>query len=718
MSHNFLPTQNQYNNLGKFRFWCQKVLPLVYDDSLSYYELLCKVVHYLNETIENVDLVGEDMQKLYTAFEQLNEYVVNYFTNLDVQKEINIKLDNMFSDGTLTVIIDGVLSDYKEEFNKAIAYQNAGIKALTNRMDTFTRLGAGSTTGDAELLDIRVGADGTVYESAGTSTREQFLMRNIKSETVADVNQLDLVSVEEVTKEVVTVIETKGAEVINSIPQDYTKALEDVETLTIKTETLYDGIVPIEKLNGCVVSCGEEVILTVGEHVEVGQVLSFKYKANVGYSVEARGSIMYTFEQPPVDEDGYVETTFIVVEGYDYCKFVGAYFSVVPCSGKGGVVGVTNEQLQNAIVEVEEQISRTTNEQLQNAIVEVEGQIGVNLEKSFQNRGRADNKNIDELINNENQGQWWVEVPKVQGTHPFDSGYYFLICYPYLQVAIRFVSTDGSQRPIKYRYYTNNRWYSWSNDNSSNPNLLINGDFQVWQRGTSFDLQTNGGYKYTADRWCVATSNSHHIEKASGGGITLACSLYQHLENPLKNGHEYVLSANIDGVVYTLRVIGGTNASNDYLKYSSSSTKETVQIVANSNGQTIKWVKLEKGAIATPFIPRLYGEEFSLCQRYFQVISSVRARVQTHVDNKMFFRLYYDTTMRLFPSYVLREIGTPSIVLYKVNGWAELKKCSTSDVSFEGDASHVDIKIAYTSSYTDCTLNISNCNITMDAEIY
>ena len=35
------------------RFWCYKVLPLVYDDSLSYYELLCKLVNKINEIIEN-----------------------------------------------------------------------------------------------------------------------------------------------------------------------------------------------------------------------------------------------------------------------------------------------------------------------------------------------------------------------------------------------------------------------------------------------------------------------------------------------------------------------------------------------------------------------------------------------------------------------------------------------------------------------------------------
>ena len=39
--------------IRKLRFYCHKVLPLVYDDSLSYYEVLCKVVNKINEIIEN-----------------------------------------------------------------------------------------------------------------------------------------------------------------------------------------------------------------------------------------------------------------------------------------------------------------------------------------------------------------------------------------------------------------------------------------------------------------------------------------------------------------------------------------------------------------------------------------------------------------------------------------------------------------------------------------
>ena len=49
-SADFAPSLSGYAGQGAFRFWCQKVLPIVYDDSLSYYELLNKVVDYLNNT--------------------------------------------------------------------------------------------------------------------------------------------------------------------------------------------------------------------------------------------------------------------------------------------------------------------------------------------------------------------------------------------------------------------------------------------------------------------------------------------------------------------------------------------------------------------------------------------------------------------------------------------------------------------------------------------
>ena len=105
----FTPTREPQIPLQPFRYWCQKVLPLVYDDSLSYYELLCKVVDYLNKTMEDVTNMDTDMTNLLNAYNQLQEYVNNYFSTLDVQEEINNKLNGMAEDGTLSELLSDIV---------------------------------------------------------------------------------------------------------------------------------------------------------------------------------------------------------------------------------------------------------------------------------------------------------------------------------------------------------------------------------------------------------------------------------------------------------------------------------------------------------------------------------------------------------------------------------------------------------------------------------
>lgn len=50
--------------IENFKYYCQKVLPLVYDNSLSYYELLCKVISKLNEVIDGTNNVTENINKM------------------------------------------------------------------------------------------------------------------------------------------------------------------------------------------------------------------------------------------------------------------------------------------------------------------------------------------------------------------------------------------------------------------------------------------------------------------------------------------------------------------------------------------------------------------------------------------------------------------------------------------------------------------------------
>ena len=105
----FTPILRPYKEQGLFRFWTQHVLPTVYDDSLSYYELLCKVVNYLNDVIANNDIMQENIGMLAIAYNNLQDYVTHYFDNLDVQEEINSKLDAMAENGELTNLLRPII---------------------------------------------------------------------------------------------------------------------------------------------------------------------------------------------------------------------------------------------------------------------------------------------------------------------------------------------------------------------------------------------------------------------------------------------------------------------------------------------------------------------------------------------------------------------------------------------------------------------------------
>lgn len=68
-------------DLKRFRFWCYKVLPLVYDDSLSYYEVLCKVVDYINKLIDQDKIFGEEIEELQNELNTVQTWINNFTTS-------------------------------------------------------------------------------------------------------------------------------------------------------------------------------------------------------------------------------------------------------------------------------------------------------------------------------------------------------------------------------------------------------------------------------------------------------------------------------------------------------------------------------------------------------------------------------------------------------------------------------------------------------------
>ena len=91
-----------------FGVWCQKILPLVYDESLSYYEVLCKIQQKLNEVIET-------QNNLQAEFYQLKDWV-----DTQLEKYSKEQLQEWLNDGTLENLISNMLNivkyyDYTEQ---------------------------------------------------------------------------------------------------------------------------------------------------------------------------------------------------------------------------------------------------------------------------------------------------------------------------------------------------------------------------------------------------------------------------------------------------------------------------------------------------------------------------------------------------------------------------------------------------------------------------
>ena len=160
----------------------------------------------------------------------------------------------------------------------------------------------------------------------------------------------------------------------------------------------------------------------------------------------------------------------------------------------------------------------------------------------------------------------------------------------------------------------------------SNPNLLINPDFKINQRGaTSYEQQG-----YSVDRWKIWNVT---VTPSANGSITIKNDKYtdtgtfiQILENATEG--DSTLSCYVTSVTGTVTMFADDNTQ-VVLKqglnvvHTSNSTKNFSIFLNKGTSITIKWAKLEQGKVATSFIAPNPAEELEKCLRFSRYIPTI-----------------------------------------------------------------------------------------------
>lgn len=284
------------------------------------------------------------------------------------------------------------------------------------------------------------------------------------------------------------------------------------------------------------------------------------------------------------------------------------------------------------------------------------------------------------------------------------------------------------------------------------PNLLINGNFIINQRGKT---EYTGSGTYTVDRWKFYGTGTLNVNSDNTITYTIGSNNWNGIsyciENPsfLSNktftvsikGNStagiwlnfYQNGNNIDGL-YT------TNSGNFYLTKTITfpeilnTDKLIIAIVTRNtnmpegitnNSFTLEYVKLEHGLTATPLKSKTYEEELNLCQRYYisyknksNSVTMLLATTYFGQANYFWGHISLPTAMRTTPSITYSNLGDISVVSGSGGTPTNLSSLSVTNQSHNilrlyGIASGVSAN-----KILALQLNTGNSYLNFDAEIY
>lgn len=267
------------------------------------------------------------------------------------------------------------------------------------------------------------------------------------------------------------------------------------------------------------------------------------------------------------------------------------------------------------------------------------------------------------------------------------------------------------------------------------PNLLLNGDFGVNQRGFAGGTLGAGAYGY--DRWKAASGGASLT--LSGSVLTLASGEIQQVVEPAAWGLDTLalttVTISVEAPSADLTVTLGAQTAT--IGAGAGRRSATVTVGAGETGPfavavraaspgavTFGRVKLEVGSAATAWQARPVVDELRLCQRYFYRRArsgsyDVLTFLSAHGTNKCWGKLLdFPVPMRATPAMTLSNIA-------HVQGWTDGFKAFTAIAGLSANATGAWIASQLTTSGTlavgDCVMvyfaNTTSGYIDADAEL-
>lgn len=164
-----------------------------------------------------------------------------------------------------------------------------------------------------------------------------------------------------------------------------------------------------------------------------------------------------------------------------------------------------------------------------------------------------------------------------------------------------------------------------------NPNLLDNSDYKIAQAGYN---GAHGSTGYLCDRWSKyivtgsMTDDGMLLTPSGAGAWIIQYKLLT--DTGLSEGDTVTLTVRVNGTVYsgsaTLQIKSAavdadSMVDTDDIRAAAfipaGNTDQIAVYIVIKQTCTLTWTKLEKGSVATPYVPKAFDDEFLECLRYF-----------------------------------------------------------------------------------------------------